>query len=166
MTNTLTLKFSDAVLHTSLESFIHMVQRKLQRKIQYHVLLFLSHADGQFNHSLRSYNATQQFLKASCVCTRSTSVLHIKLSNIKTTSLVALTDVGAFILKSFLQTKFPMWKHGGRFSYPKLEARLQIFSSLRRRSGSSSSTGCSGLGSSLGPTYKTSNAELGKSTWP
>lgn len=58
-----------------------------------------------FNHNLRSYYTIRQLLPASCVCTRSTSVLHIKLSNIRTTSLVALTD--ASDLKSFLQTKFP-----------------------------------------------------------
>lgn len=53
----------------------------------------------------------------------------------------------------------------GGVSYPKLDARPQIFSSLRLRSGSSSS--CvwgSGLGVSWGPTYKTSTVEFGKST--
>lgn len=55
------------------------------------------------------------------------------------------------------------WEEG--VSYPKLDARLQIFSSLRLRSGSSSSCVCgSGLGLSWGPTYKTSTAEFGKST--
>lgn len=52
-----------------------------------------------------------------------------------------------------------------RFLYPKLDGRLQILASVRRRSGSSSSFGLgSGLGGSWGPTYKTSSAELGKST--
>lgn len=52
-------------------------------------------------------------------------------------------------------------------SYPKLDARLQIFSSLRWRSGSSSSCACgSGLGASCGPTCKTSTVDWGKSTWP